>query len=218
MRKIILSVLVVAVALLSACSGDKNKVEASAAKEVVTEKTEQTLTLTKVEEGSHVNWHATHLGGLDPRFGKVMLQSAEVLVNGGEVTNATVVLDMAGFTVENFEDEETANKLKGHLLSADFFKAEEFPTSTFTLTNMAKGEGEYNAVITGNLTILGVTKSISFNANVVVGDNVSIKSETFAVDRRDWGLVYNVEGTAGVPANYIISNDVEFTIDVKVGK
>lgn len=217
MKKVILSVLVVAIALLSACSGD-NKVETSEAKEVVTEKKATTQTFTKIGEGSHLTWRAAHLGGIDPRFGKVMPKSAEILVTDGTVTNAAVVLDMATFTVENFEDEETMNKLKGHLLSDDFFKSATYPTSKFELTGIAKGEGEYNSKVTGNLTILDVTKSISFNANITAGDNVSIQSEKFAIDRRDWGLTYNVEGTEGVPVDYIIANDVEFMIDVTVGK
>ena len=33
-------------------------------------------------------------------------------------------------------------------------------------------------------------------------------------NRTDCGLVYNTEGTEGVPVDYLISNDIGFTIDV----
>jgi polyisoprenoid-binding protein YceI len=74
-------------------------------------------------------------------------------------------------------------------------------------------------LLTGNLTIMDITKSITFKANVSVSDaNISVKSEDFAVNRTDWNLTYNTEGTAGVPVDYLIANDVGFTIDVTLNK
>ena len=71
----------------------------------------------------------------------------------------------------------------------------------------------------GNLTMLDVTKSITINANVKVSENeVSVKSEDFKINRTDWGLSYNTEGTAGVPVDYLIANDIGFTIDVTITK
>ncbi|MDA3882878.1 MAG: hypothetical protein PF481_06315, partial [Bacteroidales bacterium] len=59
----------------------------------------------------------------------------------------------------------------------------------------------------------------TFLANVFVADSsVSIASEDFSVDRRKWGLNYNTEGTKGVPVDYLIANDVGFTIYVTVTK
>jgi polyisoprenoid-binding protein YceI len=128
-------------------------------------------------------------------------------------------MDMNNFTVENFEDQESIDKLAGHLKSDDFFKVATYPVSTFELATITSQEGDYNSMITGNLTILGVTKSIAFNANVMVSDaSVSVKSEDFVVNRTDWGLTYNTEGTAGVPADYLISNDIGFTIDITLNK
>jgi polyisoprenoid-binding protein YceI len=130
-------------------------------------------------------------------------------------------MDMAAFTVDNFgDDKKSQAELTGHLQSQDFFEIEKFPTTTFDLAriNPTKTDG-FNSEITGNLTIKGVTKSITFKANVsVTAEKVSIVSEDFAVDRTDWGLLYNVEGTEGVPADYLIANDIGFTIDVNVSK
>lgn len=129
-------------------------------------------------------------------------------------------MDMASITVESFgDDAESAGKLTGHLQNADFFNVEAHPTATFELTGIESAEGEFNSTITGNLAIMDSTKSITFNANVNVSDaEVSINSEDFAVDRRDWGIVYNVEGTEGVPVDYIVANDMGFTINVVLTK
>ena len=129
-------------------------------------------------------------------------------------------MDMASLTVENFpEGAAEKGKLTGHLQSGDFFNIEKYPTSKFVLTKREGTAGEYNSRITGNLTMLDVTKSITFIANVKVSENeVSVKSEDFKINRTDWGLSYNTEGTAGVPVDYLIANDIGFTIDVTITK
>jgi len=202
---------------LVACNDNGNKATTSDSKVVETKKTDNTKTYSNVKGGSQVDWRASHLGGVQPRFGKIGLKSATISVNDGKVSNAKAVLDMTSFTVENFDDAESKGKLTGHLQSPDFFNVSAHPTSTFELTGTGNGSGSYNSTITGNLTIMGKTKSISFLGNVKVSNTeVSIKSEDFSVDRRDWGLTYNVEGSEGVPADYLIANDIGFSIDIIV--
>ena len=127
---------------------------------------------------------------------------------------------MSTFTVENFgEDTVQRNKLRGHLHQDVFFDTQKFPTSEFELVSIETQEGEYNSKVTGNLTIKGISKSITLNANVnVTTEQVEVKSEQFQVDRREWGIVYNVEGTKGVPEHYLVSNELEFKIDFTVSK
>lgn len=206
--------------IMSSCSNNGNQAETKDAENVELVKTNTTTTLKSIKEGSFINWRASHLGGAQPRFGKIYAKDASVLVNGGELSNATISIDMSSLTVENFpEGAAEIAKLTGHLQSPDFFNIEKHPNSKFELTNIEKTTGDYNSKVTGNLSILGVTKSITFNANVNTSDNaVSIQSEDFAVNRTDWGLSYNTEGTAGVPVDYLIANDIGFTINVTVTK
>jgi polyisoprenoid-binding protein YceI len=81
--------------------------------------------------------------------------------------------------------------LQKHLKSADFFDVDKYPTAMFVSTGVSKG-GERGAThtVTGNLTLHGVTKGITFPATIQVsGDTVDVNAE-FAIDRRDFGLVY----------------------------
>jgi polyisoprenoid-binding protein YceI len=215
MKKTILTLFVIG-AILSSCSKNGELAETSQAQEVTTVQNDETKTISSVNAGSSINWRASHLGGAQPRFGQIFVKGAEFLVNNGTLTNAKVDLDMTSFTVDNFPgDEEQTAKLTGHLQSPDFFNTAENPTATFELTNLASIDGHFSSEVTGNLTIMGVTKSISFKANVEVSDTeVSIKSEDFAVNRTDWGLKYNTEGTEGVPVDYLIADDIGFTINV----
>jgi len=197
MKKSILTIFAFG-ALLTSCSNNGNEAETSEAEDVNIVKTAETVTFKTVEQNSNIEWRASHLGGMQPRYGKLSVSKAEFLVNDNQLTNASVTID---------------------LLSADFFNTEKYPTTTFELTKVVKSNGSYNSTVTGNLTILDVTKSITFEANVNVSDSkISIKSEDFSVDRTNWGLSYNTEGTAGVPADYIIANDIGFTINVTVSK
>jgi polyisoprenoid-binding protein YceI len=207
-------------ALLASCSDSGKTVEAGAAETVETVQTEATVEYKTIKEGSYFDWRASHLGGVEPRFGKLFTKSASILVNNGVVTNATIEVDMNSLTVDNFgDDAETAAKLSGHLLSPDLFNTAAFPSSKFELTNIAEGTAGFNSSITGNLTILEATKSITFNANVTVSENeVAIVSEDFSITRQDWGIVYHTEGEEGVPAEYIIANEIGFTINVTLIK
>jgi polyisoprenoid-binding protein YceI len=87
-----------------------------------------------------------------------------------------------------FADNE---KLTGHLQSKDFFEVSTFPKATFVSTKIEKG-GEKGAThtVTGNLTMHGVTKGVTFPATIKVeGDAVSCDAE-FAINRKEFGLVY----------------------------
>lgn len=216
--KSILGVLVFG-ALLSSCSDTGKKAETKEAVAVEAVSADAT-SFTTIKEGSHLEWRSAHLGGVQPRFGKVSYKSADVSVKEGKVTNATVVVDLPSLTVENFpEGSEQIAKLGGHLKNEDFFNVAKFPTAKFELTDVVATTGDFNSKVQGNLTILDVTKSIIFSANVnATDDGVSIESEDFSIDRRDWGLTYNVEGTEGIPVDYLIVNDIGFTINLGLTK
>lgn len=216
MKKSILTLVVIGAITISSCSNNGNKAETKEAKEVSIQNDADTNSYATISENSKVDWRASHLGGAQPRFGKIQLKSATVFANNNELSNAKVVMDMKSFTVESFpEGDENIAKLTGHLQSPDFFDIANHPEATFELTNIKNAEGDYNSLLTGNLTIMGISKSISFKANVSVSkEEVSIKSEDFAVNRSDWNLTYHAEGSEGVPVDYLIADDIGFTIDV----
>lgn len=219
MKNAIVCIMIIG-AMMSSCSNSGKQAETKDAEKVSVVKTNSTTTFNTIKTNSHVSWRASHLGGVQKRFGNISVKNASFLINNGTLSNASIAMDMAYLTVENFpEGAAEKGKLTGHLQSGDFFNIEKYPTSKFELTKMEGTTGEYNSRITGNLTMLDVTKSIAINANVKVSENeVSVKSEDFKIDRTDWGLSYNTEGTAGVPVDYLIANDIGFTIDVTITK
>ena len=80
-------------------------------------------------------------------------------------------------------------KLTGHLKSPDFFDVEKFPEATFDVTSIAKGS-DAAYTVSGNFTLHGKSKNISFPATVSQnGDAVKIDSK-FNINRKDFGIVY----------------------------
>lgn len=218
MKKIIISVFALG-ALLSSCTDNGKKAETSEAKEVEVVQTITTTEFKTIKDGSHLKWKASHLGGVKERFGKVSLREGQVLINDGKISNANFVIDLASLTVESLEDKKMSDKLAGHLKSEDFFNIEKSPTAKFELTSIEEAQGDFNAKVTGNLTISEISKSITFSANTSISETeISLKSEDFAVDRKDWNLTYHAEGSEGVPTDYLIADAIGFTIDVTLSK
>jgi polyisoprenoid-binding protein YceI len=85
-----------------------------------------------------------------------------------------------------------ADGLTKHLQTGDFFDVEKFPKASFTsskiVADSAKGAGNYT--VTGDMTLRGTTKTITFPAKITVdADKVAVESE-FVINRKDFGIVY----------------------------
>jgi len=81
--------------------------------------------------------------------------------------------------------------LTKHLQTPDFFDVAKFPKATFTSNKIEPNNaGGATHTITGNFDLHGVKKAISFPASIQIApDKVSVHAE-FAINRKDWGLVY----------------------------
>ena len=107
----------------------------------------------------------------------------------------------------------------GHLRSADFFDAEANPEITFVSTDVSRDGAEWT--ITGDLTIKGVTKSVTipFEETGTAQDpfgNVRVGFEgAVTVNRKDWGLTWNAAlETGGV----LVSEKIKLEFDVSAIK
>lgn len=151
-----------------------------------------------------------HLGysGTWGRFGDV---TGTIVYDGENAENAKVeaVMDAASIDT-NLDDRDK------HLRSGDFFKVEEFPQVTFRSTAV-EVTGDDTANITGELTMLGVTRPVVLAARLNKAAPhprdpktlVAGFSATTAIKRSDWGLSY------GVPA---IGDEVDIFLDIEATK
>jgi polyisoprenoid-binding protein YceI len=107
-------------------------------------------------------------------------------------------------------------KLSGHLASPDFFDVENNPNGVFEIVSVAPAAGneEVTHNITGNLTLKGITKSITFPANVIIaGDKLMAVTPKFTINRLEWDIKYNA-GILGTAADKIIHDDISLNIEL----
>lgn len=155
-------------------------------------------------ENSTVEFTGSKVTGKHDGGFKQVAGTIELVNNSPSESVVNVEID----TTSVFSDDEG---LTGHLKSKDFFDVEKFPKASFRSTTIkpdpAKGAEAY--AVTGDFTLHGVTKSISFPATIKVADSVVDVDSEFAINRKDFGIVY-----AG-KADDLIRDDVVIRLKLK---
>jgi len=126
---------------------------------------------------------------------------------------ATITIDVNSI---NTKDEGR----DGHLKSPDFFNVEQFPSLVFKKTALeSKGGDDYK--LTGDITIAGVTKSITLNTEIagpakdpwgntkfgVVADGV--------INRSEFGLTWNAALETG---GFLVGDAIKIHIELEFGQ
>lgn len=225
--------------LVFACGPKGSTVETSEAKAVASAESATTLTLNT--EASKITWVGSkpagqHNGTIDIASGEISIKGDELVAGKFTISiNTLKNLDMAG--------SESAGKLEAHLMQDVFFDEANFPEATFEVTgvttfdaaNLEADKDEFKTdfapaklseilvenpthFISGNLTMRGTTKNITFPASVSLnGGSVSAVAK-FNIDRTDWGLMYGDEATAVDKAkDKFLYNTVQVGFEIEAG-
>ncbi|MFZ9888697.1 MAG: YceI family protein, partial [Myxococcota bacterium] len=132
---------------------------------------------------------------------RVVKGSIDLPATGLEGARVEVTIDMTSVYTD-------AEKLTGHLQSPDFFDVAQFPEAKFVATTFAPGENGLTTV-TGDLTLHGVTKTISFPATITSTADAATARAEFGLNRKDFGIVYPV-----MPDD-LIADEVLLRFDIK---
>ena len=149
---------------------------------------------------SHLGFSHT-LGQFDQISGTLSFDEGDPAVSAVDVTINTASVDTG-----NDERDE-------HLRGPDFFNVEQFPTMTFKSTNV-EVTGERTANVTGDLTLLGVTRPVTLAVTLNqagphprdASRQIAGFSATTQINRSDFGMGY------AIPA---IGDTVEITIEAE---
>lgn len=125
--------------------------------------------------------------------------------------NATIDVNSLDTRVQNRDND---------LKSDHFFDVGKFPTITFQSTKIVS-TGEGTAKMTGNLTLHGVTKEVTFD---VTGPTKVIQvmgtrrgaSATTKINRQDFGMVFMSNAMPG--GDQMIGDTVTITLDIEMVK
>ncbi|WP_131539268.1 YceI family protein [Pedobacter nototheniae] len=145
--------------------------------------------------------------------GTITLKSGSLNVDGKNVTGGTFTIDM-----NSIKDADGSEKLEGHLKADDFFGTAKFPTSTFVITKVA-GSGA-NVTVSGNLTIKGITKPLTFPATVAVNADgtVSALAGKILVDRTKYDIRYGSKSFFDSIGDKAIDDNFEISVKLVAKK
>jgi polyisoprenoid-binding protein YceI len=123
-----------------------------------------------------------------------------------ETSRVNITINMGSVTTKS-------QGLEAHLKTADFFDVGKYPHSTFVSTAIKPG-GEKGAshTVTGNLTMHGVTKAITFPATINVSDDAATVESNFSINRKEFGI--NYPG----PRDNLIRDDVVLALHIRANK
>jgi polyisoprenoid-binding protein YceI len=153
-----------------------------------------------VFDKAHTNivWHANHFNYSHPN-GQFTGFDGFFILDKEKPENSKVEAK-----VETASLWTSTEKFTEHLKSKDFFNVAEFPEAKFVSTKVEK-LSDTTAKVTGDLTILGITKPLVLNVKMnALGKHPYTQKQTagFTIDgeikRSDYGMVYAIPGVADV--------------------
>jgi polyisoprenoid-binding protein YceI len=130
-----------------------------------------------------------------------------------DYTRSTIEVSIPAASIRTADE-----KLDAHLKNEDFFDVEKFPTWTFRSTQISSAGGRDYAV-TGDLTIRGVTKSVTLKVDDVSepatdpwgNQRIGLSGST-KVNRKDFGITWNAALDSG---GVLVGDEVTITLEVQ---
>jgi polyisoprenoid-binding protein YceI len=132
--------------------------------------------------------------------------------NEQQAENSSVRFTIQAASIDtNEKDRDT------HLRSADFFEVETFQTLTFQSRSIArKGTNQFD--LTGDLTIHGVTREVTFDASFLGkakdpwgNERIAFEADT-TINRKDFGLHWNAALETG---GFLVGDDVKISLSIQ---
>lgn len=138
--------------------------------------------------------------------------SGTIVFDPAEVKN--IRIDASAKTASVFTNNDRRD---GHLRGADFFAADSFPTISFKSTSVkASGKDKYK--ITGDFTLRGVTKVVTFDGEFLGAGSVGAMgtkagfTATTVINRKEYGVNWNKTLDQG---GMMLGDDVTITLAIE---
>jgi polyisoprenoid-binding protein YceI len=155
-----------------------------------------------------------HLGISTVR-GELSKMTGQAQVDDKDISKSQIEVTLDATTVNTGQEGRDKD-----LRSPNFLDVEKFPTMNFKSKSVSGSAG--NLKLTGDLTIHGVTKEVTFDLD---GPSAAIKdpwgnlrrgaSATTKINRKDFGISFNAVMDNG---GLVVGNDITITIDLELTK
>ncbi len=217
MNKIYIAIL--AIGFMASCNNN----QATVAGDAQNVATDSTGTIYKVDlTSSNINWSGTAVS--HGHNGTIGMKDGELTVKDGNISSGAFTIDMNTIKCIDVVDAEKNGQLIGHLTSPDFFDTKTFGEGKFELVSVAaltNDSAGNTHTITGNLTLKGQSKSISFPAKVSISTEEITATGNVIINRLDWGINYKSLKGAAAAIDFAkwkddaISDDLKIAVNLK---
>lgn len=136
----------------------------------------------------------------------------------GEVVSAANPTESRATASIRMDSITTGNEQRdAHLRSPDFFGTDEHPTMDFTATGVRREGDQW--ILTGDLTIKGITKSVDLTVELegigpdAYGGTRAGFSATGTIRRSDFNVTWNAAIEGG---GVVVSDKIDIVLDVQV--
>ena len=161
----------------------------------------QTQSFTVDATASQINWTGYAEVGSWAPTGTIRLTKGQLTQSGNQITSAMLTMDMTTVEHEN-------KQMQSHLRGEAFFDVAHFPEATFILRSLA------GPTATGQLTIKGITKTITFPVVVSqISGGLRVKGKA-VVDRTQFGVRYNSTSFFTDLGDQAIKNEFALAFDL----
>lgn len=162
---------------------------------------------------SSINFKVRHLKISNIR-GAFKRFDATIYTEGKDFQTADIHFWMDAASIDTGDAKRDA-----HLVSSDFFDAENYKKITFNSISSAQSTGKGKQELKGELTMKGITKMIILNAEFggiildTYGNEKAGLTITGTIKRSDWGLLWNTVLESG---GFLISDEVTISCELEV--
>src|SRR4051812_38873044 len=160
---------------------------------------------------SNIDWTGRKITGA--HNGIIAIKEGTFALNEGKLTGGKFIIDTTSIKILDITDPVTNTQLAGHLASEDFFASEQYPEALFIITSAKRKENNIY-IIHGDLTIKGITHSITFDAAVNVNVDQLTATGKLVIDRTKYGIKFRSGNFFKDLGDTLIYNDFDLNVSI----
>lgn len=166
-------------------------------------------TYTVDKSSSTLQWVGRKVVG--EHSGTIAISNGKLLWSKQALKGGSFEVDMRSVANTDLTDADYNKQLVDHLKSDDFFATEKYPKATFVITKVEE-TAKNQSMVTGDLTIKGVTKEVRFPATVQQEGNRLVARAKILVDRTQYGIKYGSGSFFDNLGDKAIDNEFELNV------
>ncbi|HER09729.1 MAG TPA: YceI family protein [Bacteroides sp.] len=176
------------------------------------------------DSNSKLHWKGFKPGG--KHHGTVDVITGKVETDGDQLSRGSFEIDLKSIKNEDIGNKTIRDKLVSHLKSKDFFHVEAYPKAYFEITRVEPAgvsdsgtDNGHTHVVTGDLTIRGNTRGISFPANISQDDRmIRARTGEISLNRTKWEVNHMSRSIFAGLKDQFINDEMVVKLDLKFEK